>query len=283
MNYRNLQSHSQGRAALHALSNSEIMKLAPSVFAEEKHSSRSERYSYVPSSQIVVALREEGFIPYYATQSRSRIEGKSEFTKHMLRFRHETQLAAAKKGNEINEVIMVNRHDGTSKIEIFGGVYRFVCDNGLMTGDTSERVAFPHAGTSLSDVIEGTYSVLDNFEQTENMMELMKGIRLEPEEQQALALQSMSLKFDLQKDFRPSTIEVIRPRRQEDREATLWNTFNVIQENLIRGGIPKTVNPPEAGKRGTTRATNNIADTVRMNKGFWNFAEALTLTKQGLI
>jgi len=119
-----------------------------------------------------------------------------------------------------------------------------------MTGDTSERVSFPHSGTSLYDVIEGTYSVLDNFEQIDNMKEMMKETPLVFEEQKALALQSMSLKFDLQKDFRPSAIEVVRPRRQEDREPTLWNTFNIVQENLIRGGIPKTVNPPQEGKRG---------------------------------
>ena len=61
---------------------------APSIFAAGKHASRSERYTYIPTIEVLRGLRKEGFEPFMVAQSASRIEGKTEFTKHMIRMRH---------------------------------------------------------------------------------------------------------------------------------------------------------------------------------------------------
>ena len=74
----------------------EQMRLAaPSIFAPGKHASRSERYTYIPTIEVLRGLRKEGFEPFMVAQSRSRIEGKTEFTKHMIRMRHAGQVDGA--------------------------------------------------------------------------------------------------------------------------------------------------------------------------------------------
>ncbi|WP_424137682.1 hypothetical protein [Roseomonas chloroacetimidivorans] len=45
------------------LSDSELMQLAPSAFATEAHSSRSARYAYIPTAEVIAGLRREGFAP----------------------------------------------------------------------------------------------------------------------------------------------------------------------------------------------------------------------------
>ena len=42
------------------LNNDQLFKIAPSIFAGEKHESRSERYTYIPTIQVVDGLRSEG-------------------------------------------------------------------------------------------------------------------------------------------------------------------------------------------------------------------------------
>lgn len=76
------------------LTNDQLIRVAPSIFAVDKHVSRSQRYAYIPTIQVVEGLRSEGFMPFFACQSKSRIEGKSEFTKHMIRFRQMSQIMA---------------------------------------------------------------------------------------------------------------------------------------------------------------------------------------------
>ena len=54
-------------------------------------------------------------------QSKSRIEGKTEFTKHMIRMRHAGHVQARP---EANEIILINSHDGASSYQMLSGVFR---------------------------------------------------------------------------------------------------------------------------------------------------------------
>src|SRR5688572_2083649 len=65
-----------------------IRHVAPSVFAETRHSSRSERYSYIPTVAVLERLQRDGFGVFSVKQGGSRDEEKRGFTKHMLRLRH---------------------------------------------------------------------------------------------------------------------------------------------------------------------------------------------------
>src|ERR1700687_3303207 len=91
----------------------QIAQYAPSALATRPHESRSDRYTYIPTINVIEGMIKAGFQPFSASQSRSRIEGKSEFTKHMIRFRH-ADLMQAVVGDVLPEVILVNSHDGTS-------------------------------------------------------------------------------------------------------------------------------------------------------------------------
>ena len=75
--------------------------------------SRSERYTYIPTIDVLRGLRKEGFEPFMVAQSKSRIEGKTEFTKHMIRMRHAGQVSTRP---EANEIILINSHDGASSL-----------------------------------------------------------------------------------------------------------------------------------------------------------------------
>jgi Domain of unknown function (DUF932) len=88
------------------LTEEQMRATAPSVFAEGKHASRSERYSYIPTIEVLRSLRREGFEPFMVAQGASRIEGKAAFTKHLIRLRHAREHRARP---EANEIILINR------------------------------------------------------------------------------------------------------------------------------------------------------------------------------
>lgn len=68
------------------LTDDELMQFVPSVFSDDKPESRSERYTYIATINIINKLRDEGFQPFFACQSRVRDLGRREYSKHMLRF-----------------------------------------------------------------------------------------------------------------------------------------------------------------------------------------------------
>ena len=86
------------------LTHDELMQYVPSVFGENKHESRSERYTYIPTITLLDNLQREGFHPFFACQTRVRDVGKRKHTKHMLRLRREDQI----NHNQVPEIILLN-------------------------------------------------------------------------------------------------------------------------------------------------------------------------------
>jgi len=86
----------------------------------------SEKYRFFETSHIVEALMQEGFAVVRAQQSRSRIEGKQDFTKHLLRFRHASMADSAVQST-VPEIVLVNSHDGSSSYTLSLGLYRVIC------------------------------------------------------------------------------------------------------------------------------------------------------------
>ena len=52
------------------LSEDQLRAAAPSIFAEGKHASRSERYTYIPTIDVLRGRRKEGFEPFMVGQGR---------------------------------------------------------------------------------------------------------------------------------------------------------------------------------------------------------------------
>jgi hypothetical protein len=164
------------------LSDDQIRAVAPSIFAEAAHESRSARYTYIPTIDVLNGLRKEGFQPFMVCQTRVRNEEKREHTKHMIRLRHADQIA----GREANEIILLNSHDGTSSYQMLAGMFRFVCSNGMVCGETTSDIRVRHNGDVVGDVIEGAFKVLDSFEEATAQREAMQVLTLNQGEQAAL-------------------------------------------------------------------------------------------------
>lgn len=258
--------------ANHPLTNDEIVRVAPSVFASDKHDSRSARYTYIPTIDVLDALRKEGFQPFMVAQGRTRVEGKADFTKHMLRLRRHDAIDAP----EAQEIILINSHDGTSSYQMLAGQYRFVCTNGLVCGETVEDIRIKHSGNIIDNVVQGAYDVLDGFNLVRDITDEMKSVTLTPEEQHIFAESAMLVKYDGEETAPIVADQLLRTRRFEDRDPTLWNTFNRVQENVIRGGIPGM---NANGRRIRTREVTAIDSDVKINRALWTLAEKMAELK----
>ncbi|MFP3360851.1 DUF932 domain-containing protein, partial [Planococcus sp. SIMBA_143] len=84
----------------------ELYCTVPSVFSAEKHESRSDRYTYIPTITLLESLQKEGFYPFFACQTRVRDDSRREHTKHMLRLRRHNQIT----GVRVPEIILLNSH-----------------------------------------------------------------------------------------------------------------------------------------------------------------------------
>jgi Domain of unknown function (DUF932) len=255
------------------LSDDQIARVAPSIFADGAHESRSERYTYIPTIDVLNGLRNEGFEPFMVCQARTRREDKRDHTKHMIRLRHADQI----NGREANEIILLNSHDGTSSYQMLAGMFRFVCANGMVCGDMVGEIRVPHKGNVVDRVIEGAFTVLDSFDVAAEQRENMQHVTLSEGEQRAFAHAALTLKYD--DPIAPAPItedQILMPRRFEDRKGDLWSTFNRVQENMTKGGLRGR---GKNGRTTTTRAVTGIDQNVKLNRALWVLAEQMKALK----
>lgn len=249
------------------LTHDELMQHTPSVFGEEKHASRSERYAYIPTITLLESLQREGFQPFFACQTRVRDQSRREHTKHMLRLRRAGQIT----GQQVPEIILLNSHDGSSSYQMLPGLFRSVCCNGLVCGTSLGEVRVPHKGNVVEKVIEGAYEVLGVFDRVEEKRDAMQSLLLPPPAQQALAKAALTYRFG--EEHQPVTeSQVLIARRWQDEQNDLWSVFNRLQENLSKGGLSGR---SAQGKRSRTRAVNGIDGDIKLNRALWVMAEEL--------
>ncbi len=144
-----------------AISDDEMRRFAPSVFASQPIEGVSDRYSFLPTSSILNGMRENGWVPVRAQEQSIRTEARRGFQKHIVRFARLQHLQTLEKNQVRPEVVLVSSHDKSSAYQLHCGLFRLVCTNGMVVSDgTFQRISIKHSGFNPDSVIEASFKVL---------------------------------------------------------------------------------------------------------------------------
>jgi hypothetical protein len=246
---------------------------APAVFQMSASPNTSSSYAYIPTITVLEKMMEAGYEIHEVAQSRPYKRENEPYVKHMVRLR--LPVTTKKVGDVVPELVLVNAHNGTARYYLYGGLYRFVCSNGLMVGDTFASISVAHRGGDItrSRVLEGSYEIVnEQFPAILEARKKMQQVILDIKQQVALADKALSLRYpSLWKAF-PAE-KLLEIRREQDQGNDLWTVFNRIQENVIEGGFQSQ---SLLQRRTTVRPTERVEHRVRINRGLWDAAMELT-------
>lgn len=263
------------------LSKEKLFKLAPSIFTQESSHKTSAQYSPISTEQIIDKLMSEGFFPTWATQTKSQNQESKAFAKHMLRFqRHDVM-----QNNQglYPELVLINSHDGLSSYRLMAGLFRVVCGNGMIAGQSYDEIRIKHQGDVIGNVIEGTYKVIETANKMLDVSDDMASIHLNDTEKMIFAEAAHSLKFsDEEGAMIVAPERLLQPRRYVDqKDNDLFTVFNVLQENLIKGGIRgHRLNKYGYTTRTKTREVKAIDQNVKLNRALWTLTEKMMEIKR---
>jgi len=252
------------------LSNETLAQRVPSVFVNSPFPGVSSRYGFVPTSEVVNGLRSAGLVPVYAGQSLTRLEGKRDFTRHVLRFRPD--YAPTIVGEALPEVVLLNSHDGSSGFKMWLGMFRMVCANGLIVSDKAMgAVSIPHRANAVEHARRQSIELIERVSGLSLQIETFQAIELSDGEMFQLAEHAAAIRWGSERPAGLNARDLLTPRRFEDSRRNLWAVLNTIQENLTKGGV----NLNRIGRRSSTRGLRSIVDDTRMNTRLWAAADQL--------
>jgi len=266
------------------LTEDEIRLAAPSVFATTAHESRSARFTPIATIDVIRMLDQEGFGVVGAKQSVARLEDRRDFTKHMLRLRQKGEVQR-KVGDTVFEVLLKNANDGTAAYDLLSGLFRIRCLNSLVAMDTqmsTQRVR--HSGDVAPKVIEGVFSVVKDAERALNAPDQWGQLQLAAPEQMFLAEAAHAIRFPVDENNNQTTNvkpeQLLNVRRTGDAGTDLWTVFNVLQENVVRGGLDNFgYNAEGRFRRAHTREVKGIDQSTALNRALWTLGEKMAALK----
>jgi hypothetical protein len=139
------------------------------------------------------------------------------------------------------------------------------------------EIRVPHKGDVVHDVIDGVFRVVEDFELVDAQKDAMKGMQLAPAERLAFARAALALKYDAEAGAAPiDEAQLLDVRRSADQAPDLWTTFNVVQENMLKGGLrARSANK----RRMTTRPVQGIDQNIKLNRALWTLADEMRKLK----
>lgn len=252
----------------------DIRKTCPSFYATHPKNGVSDRYTFLNTRDIALQLWEHGWMPTVATQMGSRDRSNVGFTRHMVRFAHKD---FTMNGDRI-ELLGINSHNRASAFRFEVGIFRQVCSNGLVVKSSDfGSFSIQHKGDIRDQVHEAVNSLASNASLVAGKVDDFKTIELTKNEQ---GIYAQTVHDYLYKDNPNVPIEardLLTARRFDDAKNTsLWNTFNIVQENVLQGGLR---GKDSRGRRFTTRPVKSIERDVKLNQALWSMAERMAELK----
>ncbi|MBT5286143.1 MAG: DUF932 domain-containing protein [Euryarchaeota archaeon] len=259
------------------LTKDQIRNSSPLVFADAPtNPDVSKKYLFVNTETIIDDLEKLGWLPVQAAQRKSRKEGGTIFSKHMVAFQNpEIKITSADGDDAYPRILLTNSHDGMQAFKFSVGIFRLVCSNGLVVADEQfSDFKIKHKGYTFGELRNVVRQAVEDLPNRVQVMNDMKNRILTEDEKRKMALDAMLIRAgvkELQYDEETIT-DILDPKRDADKGDDLWRVFNVIQEKITQGDFHAALTGAKVRK---VRKIKSFEKDMKVNKELFKLATAL--------
>ena len=251
-----------------------INNAAPSVFTTIPSDEVSDKYTHIPTEKVIDDMDSLGWGVVEAKEVKARTKHTKGFQKHLLVFRNDDIVINGEDGDTVfPQILLTNSHDGKNAFTFTAGLFRLICENGLVIADEKfEDVKMRHMGYTFEDLQIMIKEMVEKLPLTVESMNKMKETDLEGEQVLELAKSLLDIRVKgTGNTFTDVAItNVLESQRKEDVGSGLWEVFNRVQENIINGNFYYNT---KSGKQRQARIIKNFKQDLDLNRNM--FAKAL--------
>ena len=259
------------------LTKDQIRNSSPLVFADAPtNPDVSKKYLFVNTETIIDDLEKLGWLPVQAAQRKSRKEGGTIFSKHMVAFQNpEIKITSADGDDAYPRILLTNSHDGMQAFKFSVRIFRLVCSNGLVVADEQfSDFKIKHKGYTFGELRNVVRQAVEDLPNRVQVMNDMKNRILTEDEKRKMALDAMLIRAGVKElKYDEETItDILDPKREADKGDDLWRVFNVIQEKVTQGDFHAALTGAKVRK---VRKIKSFEKDMKVNKELFKLASAL--------
>jgi len=259
----------------------EIKDFAPAVFAKNESPKLSDRYSFVPTLELLNAFDKFGWTPTHVRQN-----GVKWYSRHVVRLTNPELGFMDLKSDKVKpQIVLDNSHNGCSPAQIHMGLFRLVCTNGLMVvmPGMYTSVKLRHVGIDIEELKKLMEVVANQYVVVGKHIDDMQQFELDQTQKEEFVVKAVAARepnYFLNEDgtinikkvttvIKPT--QILEPLRGEDKKEDLWTVFNIVQERLVKGEFERQT---MSGRKTHPRGINNATRNINFNKSLWEIAES---------
>lgn len=254
------------------MSDDQIKEIAPAVFTQKPSDEVSKHYTHIPTTKVINDMRTLGWDVVDVKEVKARKAKTRGVQKHMVVFRNPDVVINGEDGDTVfPQILLTNSHDGKNAFTFTAGLFRLICENGLVISTTQfEDVKMRHMGYTFEDLQVNIREMVEKLPLTVESMNKMKEIEMGEKAALDFAKRALETRFDekqmnrIQVDLN----ELLKPVREEDYGKDVWSIFNVVQEKIIEGDFQYIA----GSKVRKARRVKNFNQDQKINKELFELA-----------
>ena len=252
------------------LTKEEIKEVAKSVFTTAGAEGTSEKYSHIPTFQIIEDMELLGWKVTDVKEVKAR--KNAGFQKHLVIFRNPEIAIEGEDGDDVfPQILLTNSSDGKNAFTFRAGLFRLVCSNGLVISTQDfANLKIRHMGYDFAELQKTITAMVEKLPLTVESMNKFKQTQLVEEQIMEFAKQALTVRFG-EEEIQRITVdynEFVRPVRREDEGNDLWSVFNRVQEKIIEGDFTYGY----ATKTRKARRIKNFNQDIELNSKLYELA-----------
>lgn len=252
----------------------QIREQAPSVFTKNGSHETSDKYTHIPTDRIIEDMKLLGWGVVDAKEVKARKNSTKGFQKHLLVFRNDEVVINGDDGDTVfPQILLTNSHDGKNSFTFTAGLFRMVCENGLVVSTTEfENMKIRHMGYDFETLQETIKMMVEKLPLTVESMNKLRQTEMEEKQILEFARKALDVRFGENKTntqhIKVDLKEFVTPTRKEDYGNDLWSVFNVVQEKIIEGDFEYTF----GSKIRKARRIKNFKQDLELNAKLYDLA-----------
>ena len=250
----------------------QMREAAPAVFTMSPSNEVSKHYTHIPTTKVIDDMELLGWGVVDVKEVKARKATTRGVQKHMVVFRNPDVVINGEDGDTVfPQILLTNSHDGKNAFTFTAGLFRMICENGLVISTTQfEDVKMRHMGYTFEDLQVNIREMVERLPLTVESMNKMKQVEMEEKSILEFAKKALTTRFnELQmKRIKVDLKELVNPTRKEDIGNDVWSVFNVIQEKIIHGDF-EYISGTKVRK---ARKVKNFKQDQKINKELFDLA-----------
>jgi len=248
----------------------EAINRAPAIGATQA-GVNSDTYQFISTRRVLEKALENNWEIVGASAA-----GRSPSAQHRVTLVHSNDLARLQHDPNcegIPRMELFNSHNLSKRFMCVAGFFKVACSNGLIISYgpvESIRTKHRFSDNRLETIMGHIETAAQHFPALNGMIESFKQREMTEEEQLNYAKFAIKGRYLYRKQLPKAfgNLELMSEklvttiRRPEDEGDKLWQVYNRVQENIVRGIA------------GTTRPMRGYDDSIRVNRLLWKGAEA---------